>query len=154
MMVEAWRIVPVPRMAEAFTGEGARLFGGRWNSPGVPMVYCSTSISLAALETLVHINPQIPLEYVLYQVQFDRALVETLSRVKCTHGWNAQPPGPASMSVGDRWVRESRSAVLAAPSILTGETSYLLNPKHKDSGRIQIGKPEPFTFDARLLKGT
>lgn len=151
-MLTAWRIVPTPRIADAFTGEGARRFGGRWNSPGISIVYCSSSISLAALETLVHINPQIPLKYVVYEIQFDRALVEDLPRSKFHSGWNAEPPGPVSMSIGDAWVREARSAVLAVPSVLTGEVNYLLNPKHKDFKRIKIGKPESFMFDQRLLK--
>ena len=151
-MSQAWRIVPLPHVADAFTGEGARRFGGRWNSPGVPMVYCSASVSLAALETLVHLNPQIGLDYVLYEVQFDEGLSENFPRSKCAEGWNAEPPGPASMSIGDQWVREARSAVLAVPSVLTCETNYLLNPNHKDFIRIKTGKPENFTFDPRLLK--
>ena len=151
-MTVAWRIVPVPRVTEAFTGEGARLYGGRWNSPGVAMVYASATRSLAALETLVHINPLLPVKYVIYQAGFDDRLIESISAAKLPAGWSAEPPGPASMDIGDRWAKTSRSVVLAVPSILTGETNYLLNPAHPDFKKIKIGKPEPFVFDPRLLK--
>jgi RES domain-containing protein len=151
-MIVAWRIVPVPRMAEAFTGEGARLYGGRWNSPGVAMVYASATRSLAALETLVHINPLLPLKHGIYQAEFDDKLVESVSPGKLPAGWDAEPPGPASMNIGDRWAKGLRSAVLAVPSVITAETNYLLNPAHPDFKKIKVGKPEPFTFDPRLLK--
>lgn len=151
-MLTAWRMVPVPHGADAFTGEGARLFGGRWNSAGVPLVYGSSTVSLAMLETLVHINPQLPRQYMLYEVRFDASLVEEISLVKMSTGWDAEPPGLASMSVGDEWVRAGRSVVLGVPSVLTREKNYLLNPRHKDFRRVKIGPPAPFTFDPRLLK--
>ena len=115
------------------------------------MVYCSSSIALAALETLVHINPQVPLDYVMIEAQFDAALVEDLSEANFPAGWDAEPPGPASMAVGDKWVKEARSAILGVPSCLTSERNFLLNPGHKDFKQIKIGKPKAFRFDPRLL---
>ena len=151
-MVTAWRMVPVPHTADAFTGEGARLFGGRWNSAGVALVYCSSTVSLAMLETLVHINPHLPRQYMLYEVRFDASLVEEFSITKIPSGWDSEPPGPASMSVGDEWVRAGRSVVLGVPSVLTREKNYLLNARHKDFRRVKIGPAAPFTYDPRLLK--
>src|SRR4051812_18031854 len=52
-----WRIVKEKHARTAFSGEGARIFGGRWNSPGISIVYCSEHLSLAALEILVHTVP-------------------------------------------------------------------------------------------------
>jgi len=150
-MLTVWRIVRRKRAAEAFTGEGARAHGGRWNSKGVAMVYCSSSIALAALETLVHINPHLPLDYVVIKAEFNAALVEDLSAATFPAGWDAEPPGPASMTVGDKWVRETRSAILNVPSCITGESNFLLNPQHKDFKQIKIGMPKAFTFDPRLL---
>ena len=152
MTIAAWRIVPALRIAEAFTGEGARLYGGRWNSPGVAIVYTSATRSLAVLETRVHINPPLPVKYVIYEVEIDGALVENISAGKLPTGWDAEPPGPASMEIGNRWTKDRRSAVLAVPSAITGETNYLLNPAHVDFKKVKIGKPEPFTFDSRLIK--
>ena len=150
-MITAYRIVRRKRAAEAFTGEGARVHGGRWNSKGVAMVYCSSSIALAALETLVHINPHIPLDYVIIEAEFDGSLVGDLSKGSFPTGWNAEPPGPVSMAVGDKWVKEARSAVLSVPSCLTSEPNFLLNPEHKNFKHIKIGKPKAFRFDPRLM---
>ncbi len=62
-MPEAWRIVKEKHAASAFSGEGAAKTGGRWNSRGVPVVYASATKALAALETLVHLNPPVPFQY-------------------------------------------------------------------------------------------
>ena len=77
-MPEAWRIVKAKHAATAFSGEGAAKTGGRWNSRGVPVVYASSTKSLAALETLVHLNPPVPFKYVAFRLQFDAALVENV----------------------------------------------------------------------------
>jgi len=67
-MPEAWRIVKAKHAATAFSGEGAAKTGGRWNSRGVPVVYASSTKSLAALETLVHLNPPMPFKYVVFRL--------------------------------------------------------------------------------------
>lgn len=151
-MPEAWRILKEKHAAKAFSGEGARLFGGRWNSRGVPLVYTSSTKSLAALETLVHLNPPVLFDYVAIRIEFDEALIETVPPKSLPADWRVEPPPPSSKAVGDRWVREGRSAVLALPSvIIPAELNYLLNPAHPDFRKISIGKPEPFAFDPRLL---
>lgn len=150
-MPAAWRIAKAKHVATAFDGEGARLNGGRWNSTGVRVVYVSVTRSLAALETLVHLTPPVTTAFVLIPIEFEEALVEVFPVKNLPAGWNAEPPSPISQQIGDAWVKTSRSAILALPSVLTGETNYLLNPAHPDFKKISIGKPEPFTFDPRLL---
>ena len=151
-MPEAWRIVKTQRAAGAFSGEGAAKFGGRWNSPGVSVVYASATQSLAALETLVHLNPQIRFSYCAMRVAFDAALVEKFALKSLPGNWRAEPPPLATKRIGDAWAREARSAVMALPSaIVPGEINYLLNPKHADFKKIEIGKPEDFAFDPRLF---
>lgn len=59
MKRRAWRIVKEKHAATAFSGEGARLYGGRWNSVGTSLVYTSGTKALAALESLVHLNPPV-----------------------------------------------------------------------------------------------
>ena len=78
MKRRAWRIVKAKHAATAFDGEGARLFGGRWNSPGTRMIYTSATLSLAALESLVHLSPPVLFKYVAIPVEFDESLIETL----------------------------------------------------------------------------
>ena len=151
-MPKAWRIVKEKHAATAFSGKGAADSGGRWNSRGVPVVYTSNTKSLAALETLVHLNPPVPFKYVAIRIQFDDALVEIVRAKALPPDWQTEPPPPSTKAMGDAWARAARSAVLALPSvIIPGELNYLLNPAHPDFKTISLGKPEPFAFDPRLL---
>ena len=151
-MREAWRIVKEKYAATAFNGEGASRTGGRWNSRGVWVVYTSASRSLAALETLVHLNPPVLFRYVTLRMEFDDGLVEKADSDPLPVDWIEHPPPPSTKDMGDRWVAEGRSAVLELPSvIIPGESNYLLNPAHPDSRHFVIGKPERFAFDPRLF---
>ena len=128
-MPKAWRIVKEKHAATAFSGKGAADSGGRWNSRGVPVVYTSNTKSLAALETLVHLNPPVPFKYVAIRIQFDDALVEIVRAKALPPDWQTEPPPPSTKAMGDAWARAARSAVLALPSvIIPGELNYLLNP--------------------------
>ena len=151
-MPVAWRIVKQRHSREAFDGEGAAKYGGRWNSHGVAVVYTSSTLSLAALETLVHLTPPVTLKYVFFRIEFEDSLVERVRLASLPPEWNAEPPGSSSMAIGDRWAWEARTAILRVPSVLIpGECNYLLNPSHTDFKKIRLGKPEPFALDPRLL---
>lgn len=153
-MPRAWRIVKAARADSAFDGEGARRYGGRWNSPGAPLVYTAGSASLAALELLVHLqSSQLLLAYVAIPVDFDDALVEELDPASLPEDWRCHPAPVALQRLGDRWVAERRSAVLGVPSAVVPvpeESNSLLNPAHPDFDRIARGSPRPFRFDPRL----
>ena len=148
-MPSGWRI-DRPRR-NAFSGEGARRFGGRWNSPGVAVVYLSEHQSLAALEIFVHIQPLAPREkFLAYLVEWDASLMEEPKKLPAD--WRASPPGPATMQIGDEWVREGRSVVLAVPSaIVPAERNFLLNPAHPKFRQLRLHKPVEFAFDPRLV---
>lgn len=148
----AWRIVKEKQAATAFDGEGAFRFGGRWNSPRGRVVYTSATLSLAALETLVHLVAPVALKYTAFRLEFEDALVEEVNTSKLPADWRAGPPGPSTMAIGDDWLRRARTAILAVPSVIVPEErNYLLNPSHPDFAKISIGKPRPFAFDPRLL---
>jgi RES domain-containing protein len=151
-MPEAWRIVKARHLATAFSGKGAADFGGRWNSRGVAVVYASGTKSLAALETLVHLNPPVRFKYVVIRIKIPDLIVTALHARNLPRNWRTEPPPPSTRRIGDDWVRTGRSAVLALPSvIIPGELNYLLNPAHPDFKRITVGKPEKFNFDPRLI---
>jgi RES domain-containing protein len=151
-MPQAWRIVKQKHAATAFSGEGAARTGGRWNSRGSRVVYASGTQSLAILETLVHLNPLVLFRYVVFRIEFDSRLVEKLNRAQLPANWRAQPPPASTKAIGDEWLREARSALLAVPTIIVpGEFNYLINPLHRDFKRITIGKPASFAFDTRLF---
>ena len=151
-MITSRRIVKAKYASNAFDGEGARLAGGRWNSPGVAMVYTSESVALALLETLVHLGrTAILANFVIFACVFDEAIVETLSPRKLPWNWRTYPAPPALQGIGDEWVRIGRSAVLRVPSVVAdGESNFLLNPAHNDFGNIRILGPARFDFDRRL----
>lgn len=151
-MMQAWRIVKEKHAGTAFSGEGARLFGGRWNSSGVSVVYTSGTKALAVLENLVHLNPPVTFRYVAIPVSFDEALIRRIEIDELPADWGGEPPSPSTRQLGDLWVKQARSAVLELPSvIITSESNYLLNPAHPDFSKLIIGKPEVFSFDPRLL---
>ena len=150
--VVAWRLVRQRHAATAFSGEGARIFEGRWNSAGVAVVYCSENLALAALEILVHVQPVAVTEpFRTFRVALDDALITRVKRDKLPKGWNLQPPTTVSKTIGDEWVKSGRSVALALPSLLVPlERTYLLNPKHPDFRKVQIRDMGNFTLDRRL----
>ena len=152
-MPSGWRLQKAIYAATAFSGEGARRYRGRWNSRGVAVVYLSEHQSMAALELLVGIRPLSPADgYVMIGAEWDARLMETRRENQLPADWRISPPGHGTIAIGDRWVREARSAVLAVPSaIIPAETNFVINPAHPDFRRIRIGKPKPFEFDPRVL---
>lgn len=151
-MRRAWRIVKAKHAPTAFDGEGARLYGGRWNSRGIRVVYVSSSLSLASLESLVHLTPPMSFKYVAIPVEFEDSLVEKIPLATLPTEWRDEPPPPSTKTIGDIWVSQAHSAVLELPSaIIPDEINFLLNPLHPDFRKIGIGKPEAFSFDPRLL---
>ena len=154
MRITAWRIFKKKLRASAFTGEGARRFGGRWNSKGNSVIYTSQSPSLAILEILVHLQSHEILEdYLLGSVSFDEASVETLPPGKLPAAWRRHPSAASLQKLGDRWLQEKTSLVLQVPSVIVAaECNYLLNPAHPDFSECIFGKPQRFKFDPRLAQ--
>ena len=146
-------MVPQGRgLDQAFSGEGARLFGGRWNSIGTPVVYTSESIALATLELCVHIDKEVNLkEYRVFPVTFSVDMVKTVDSLP--EGWNHDLILPAPMKIGDDWASENSFPVLKVPSVIVpSEYNYILNPQHPDFQDIQIGEVRPFEIDPRLIQ--
>jgi len=151
--LRAWRIVKRKYAGQAFNGEGARLYGGRWNSPGRQVVYTSESQSLAALELLVHLEmPKVLSHYVVFELTFEPALVADVDP-DLPERWNAEPASRKVQAIGDEWIRSRGSAILRVPSaVVPSENNYLLNPLHRQFSRIRVGKETPFRIDRRLSK--
>jgi RES domain-containing protein len=152
-VITSWRIAKAKYATSLFDGEGARLFGGRWTSPGVSVVYTADSAALATLELLVHLSTSSVLPgYVLATSSFAEKLVSQVNRSDLPGNWRAYSAPPELQLIGDRWFRAAASAVLKVPSVvIETECNYLLNPQHKDFPSIRVSTPEPFQFDARLL---
>jgi RES domain-containing protein len=153
-LITAWRIVKKRYVDSAFDGDAARRFGGRWNSPGTPVVYVASTRSLAALEMVVHLDRSTLLaSFVLIPCEFDERLMTTVDRRILPASWRGDPPPPELAAIGDAWVKQATSAVLAVPSaIIDEENNFLLNPAHKEFSEISVGASLDFTFDERLIK--
>jgi RES domain-containing protein len=150
--VIGWRIVKEKHASTAFSGEGARLFEGRWNSAGVPIVYCSEHLSLAALEILVHTQAAtIHHNFRTFRAVWDSRIMLSIAIKDLPMGWNRYPPSAASRSIGNNWVKSGRTPVLAVPSVIVPrERTFLLNPKHSDFKKIKIEDSGTFVLDQRL----
>ena len=153
MTISAWRIFKSKHRNTAFSGDGARLYGGRWNSRGTAVVYLAESISLAALEMLVHLdNHQVLAHYLVAEVQIDEHMVIEITFDRLPQNWRESPPPSELQSLGDAWVDANESAVLCLPSsVIENESLYVLNPNHPDYGTINILEQSTFQFDPRLL---
>ncbi len=138
-----------------FDGEGAFRFGGRWNSRGVRILYTAGSLSLAALEMLVHLNnEEILLSYSFAAAEFDESLILPIEEFRTLlENWSVSPPQLEIQRIGDEWAEAQASVVLKVPtSVLPVEFNYLINIRHPRFTKIKLGKPQPFTFDKRLYK--
>ena len=151
-MIEVWRIVKTRYADTAFDGEGARRSGGRWNSPGRPLIYTSATLSLAILEIFVHLRDQAILSsYSVIPAHVPEELVQQVAGLPAN--WRTYPAPPSLQTIGDVWIESGRSAVLRVPSaVVETESNYLLNPAHDQFDQIAIGAPRPFDLDPRLLK--
>jgi RES domain-containing protein len=149
-----WRICRKVHATDAFSGEGARLYGGRWNSPGVRMVYTSPSLALAAIETFVHLEPNLqPDDLVSIAAEMaDDVATERLDLKSLPRKWY-ELRDESLKKFGDRWIHAGETIALHVPSAaIRGEWNVLLNPEHPDFRKLRIEKSRPFQFDLRMFR--
>ena len=153
-MLVAWRLA-APQYAQSvndmLSGEGARRYGGRWNSPGRPAVYLGDSLALAAMELLVHLGAVEVLEtYRKMPVYVPEDLVMHIEPGELPTGWESGSR-TTTRAIGDRWLAGQQSVALQVPSaVVHGDSNLILNPTHRDMHRLRIGPVSNFRFDHRL----
>jgi RES domain-containing protein len=143
------------RYASDLSGKGAELSGGRWNSRGTPMLYCSESRALCTVEIAVHLPLNLlPVDYKIISLEIpDHLRILTLLSKDLPSGWNSIPPIAATRDAGDKFINEGRYVGMKVPSaIIKDEYNMLFNPGHKDFRLLTITSIDPFDFDKRLLK--
>lgn len=134
-----------------FSHEGSRLFPGRWNTPGSPMIYCAEHYSTAMLEKLVHGSGQMPPDQHSVEITIPPGVTYEQVTVHSLKGWDA-PDRQVSRDFGERWFIERRSLLLLVPSVVVRmERNVLINPFHPDFGRVTHGLAEPVRWDDRLF---
>lgn len=118
------------------------------------MVYTAESISLAALELLVHLETyQLLNDYLCVPVEFDETQCRKIDPSDLPDEWASDPAPASTKDIGTAWAEDASSVVLAAPSVLVPqETNFLINPLHPDFGRLKVGAPQPFQYDPGLIK--
>jgi RES domain-containing protein len=151
--VLVWRIA---REAYALDrlGIGARNDGGRWNHPGVGVLYAGCTTVITAFEKFVHLAGITLPDLVLVRIELPEGhTAEKPAIDDLPNGWDAIPYGPASMDFGTTWAQENRSLVLFVPStILREETNAVLNPNHPEFAGVMMSIERPFSFDRRIYE--
>ena len=152
-MLTVWRITTARFADTAFSGEGARLYGGRWNPKGWQVVYTAESQSLALLELMVQDDP-LRAHYVLMAAELPADMAQTRIDIEqLPDDWRTLSARGVLQAVGEAWLQAAATAVLSVPSaVVPAERNYLLNPRHPDFARIRIGQPQSLQTDTRLLR--
>jgi RES domain-containing protein len=154
-LIRVWRLCKERWANTAFDGEGARIAGGRWNHKGDRVVYAADSLSLAAIELFVHLDPEdAPTDLVAIYADISESLsVESIDLSGLPDSWRDYPAPTELQNFGSEWLKSNRSVVLVCPSVVVPrEHCYLLNPSHPQFGEIKVGEPEAFHFDPRMWK--
>ena len=136
------------------SGKGAELYGGRWNSKGVAMLYTSQSRALAFAEVAIHIPVSIvPKDYFLISIiTSDTASILKLAEKDMPADWRSNPHSNSTQKIGDQFIVESKYLIFQVPSaIVPGDFNFLINPNHSLIKEVTIKDVEPFEFDSRYV---
>jgi RES domain-containing protein len=149
-----WRVCKAKHAASGLDGIGAAKTGNRWNEAGVRVAYTSSSLSLAALELVVHVDAlDVPGDLVALSAEFPRGTKIGVLTRSLPPDWRVMPAPASTAALGTRWARRAKTLVLKVPSVIVpSEFNYLVNPRHADFGTIVLRRPQPFTFDPRLFR--
>ena len=152
--MRVWRISKRKYANSAFSGEGARLFDARWNFAGVPMVYTSSSLALAAIELFVHLDPnEAPSALVSLMAEVpDELRVERITMDALPDDWY-RIDNKHLQRIGTDWAKSLSSVALIVPSAAVGgEWNILLNPAYPDFAKISLNIAKPFHYDERMFR--
>lgn len=152
-----YRLVTGRYASEAWSGSGANQYGGRWNHKGHPAVYVSTSISLAALEILVHVKRDTVLnQYQLFSIDIPDDQIDHLDKEWLPGDWQENPAPVSTMDPGTSWLQASDALALILPScIIPYENNAILNPLNPAFQQaLSSVQRHSFVFDTRLAEKT
>lgn len=138
-----------------WSGDGARLKGGRWNEKGTRAIYASASFAAAVLEVMVHANiGRVPRGTMGITIDIPDDVPVDRLRSEQLDLWDAHPPS-ASRAYGDAWLKRNGGLVLMVPSAVTSgwDDNAMINPLHPAFGRIVVSAPLPVRLDPRLFPG-
>ena len=150
--MKVYRIVKEKFVGD-LSGEGARLFGGRWNKQGDALLYCSEHLSLCVLEILVHTEQQlISNDFWFVEIEIPDSNIVTIKPNKLPSTWRANPPASSTQVFGSEWLKSQKSLAIKVPSaVLPNEFNILVNPIHKHFSEVKIKKKSVLDLDSRVL---
>ena len=153
MMITAWRITKKKFQKEAFTGFGAKEYGGRWNPRGLAAIYTSYTLSLAILELLVHyVESEIINDYIAIPIEFDDSNIASLSITQMLPDWKDYPYPESTQDRGRHWLETQAGAVLKVPSVVVPQQhNFIFNPMHPEFQSFKIGAGVESPIDSRLI---
>lgn len=156
-MPSGWRICApefTKTSQEMLSGEGAFLFGGRWNTKGNRVIYLGGNLATAAMELFVHLNAASVLNaYSKMLVTFDESHIVYIDPKDLPDDWTIPTMEPTTQLIGNDWLTNQESLILQVPSaVIEGEINYLLNPAHPDFKNIETSEITPFKYDPRVKK--
>ena len=152
MPLRLWRIATGAH--PIWSGEGARLFGQRWNPPGLAAIYTGTSFAVCLVEILVHANRKAPPSAARY---VEAIVPDDVSREQIDPaslpGWDDPHDMSVAQAFGRAWIESRRSALLLVPSVVTAgrDSNAVVNPDHPDAARIAVGPETPVALDRRIF---
>ena len=153
-MIKLFRICNSEHIND-MSGTGARIYGGRWNHPGYPVVYTSSSRSLAALEFLVHVPMALaPQNLNIVEINIQKNVKrELIAENQLPENWRNYPAPEQLANIGTNWIKENSSLLLEIPSaVVAKEMNVLINPLHPDIKHANVAAKEKFFFDSRLFR--
>ena len=139
--------------ASDLSGTGARLYGGRWNSVGQPMVYLASSRALAVLEVLVHLSPtMLPADFCLVEFETPDNDVLSIDIKILPHNWQ-DPSAPTQLKqIGNEFLKRKEHLFMKVPSVIVpADFNYLMNPLHPNASEVKLVNQQVFSFDERLV---
>ena len=154
-MIKLFRIATSEHISD-LSGTGARIYGGRWNHQGYPVVYASSSRSLAALEFLVHVPMALaPENLSIIEINIvETVTVKSVNESQLPTNWRDYPAPEQLANIGTSWLKSKSSLLFEVPSaIVAKEVNTLINPLHEDIKNVSLVSIEKFSFDSRLLHG-
>ncbi|MDN3724636.1 RES family NAD+ phosphorylase [Aequorivita sp. SDUM287046] len=137
------------------SGEGSRLYGGRWNHIGEAMLYFSQNLSLSLLEILVHVDyPRLPLDYSFLEVEIPDNSIKNIQSIEFIEPkWSTEAAVNQLQLLGSNWLKKNESLAMKIPSaVLQPENNFLINPMHKDFQKLKVIKSGKLDLDPRLFR--
>lgn len=146
-----YRLLQAAYRHEPLSGQGAALYGGRWNPKGLTLLYTTESPALSLLEVLVHINPKRIPDYYLVTIEVPDS-IRSYRADALPIDWRATGSGPLpSQTFLLDWLRTPDTLLVQVPSsIIPIIANYLINPRHSLFSECQVLQSEPFAIDERL----